>query len=172
MKPVANPERPGQVEATPAALALLAEAALPWPTVLLYNPSASAPRGWYLRRPVRDLRPGVLVLAALVALIGSLLGDPELWITRALVVLVAASPCALAIAVPVTVVSAIGAATKFGVVIKSGAAFERLGGIRQREIDAGMFLRQLLGQQLLELEPVPGGMVVFVQLIPRMIRDR
>ena len=47
------------------ALALLAEAALPWPTVLLYNPSASAPRGWYLRRPLRDLRPGVLVLAHL-----------------------------------------------------------------------------------------------------------
>ena len=37
----------------------------------------------------------------LVAALGSLLGDPELWITRALVVLVAASPCALAIAVPV-----------------------------------------------------------------------
>ena len=66
-----------------------------------------------------------MVLAVLVGVLGSLLGDPETWITRALVVLVAASPCAMAIAVPVTVVSAIGAATKFGVVIKSGAAFER-----------------------------------------------
>ena len=46
-------------------------------------------------RIARPLVPGVLVLAALVALVGSLLGDPELWITRALVVLVAASPCAL-----------------------------------------------------------------------------
>src|SRR5690625_3992008 len=86
-------------------------------------------------RIARPLVPGVLVLAALVALIGSLLGDPELWITRALVVLVAASPCALAISVPVTVVSAIGAASKFGVVIKSGAAFERFGGIRHIAID-------------------------------------
>src|SRR3546814_5298938 len=51
----------------------------------------------------------------------------ELWITRALVVLVAASPCALAISVPLTVVAAIGAASKFGVIIKSGAAFERFG---------------------------------------------
>lgn len=83
----------------------------------------------------RPLVPGVMILAVLVGVLGSLLGDPETWITRALVVLVAASPCALAIAVPVTVVSAIGAATKFGVVIKSGAAFERLGGIRHLAVD-------------------------------------
>ena len=59
-------------------------------------------------RIARPLVPGVMILAALVGVIGSLFGDPQLWITRALVVLVAASPCALAIAVPVTVVSAIG----------------------------------------------------------------
>ncbi|MEO9249202.1 cation-translocating P-type ATPase [Citricoccus nitrophenolicus] len=86
-------------------------------------------------RIARPLVPGVLILAVLVAVIGSLAGDPELWITRALVVLVAASPCALAIAVPVTVVSAIGAASRFGVVIKSGAAFERLGGVRHLAVD-------------------------------------
>ncbi len=81
-------------------------------------------------RIARPLVPGVLVLAALVALVGSLFGDPELWITRALVVLVAASPCALAISVPLTVVAAIGAASKFGVIIKSGAVFERFGTVR------------------------------------------
>ena len=86
-------------------------------------------------RIARPLVPGVMVLAVLVGVLGSLLGDPETWITRALVVLVAASPCAMAIAVPVTVVSAIGAATKFGVVIKSGAAFERLGDIRHLAVD-------------------------------------
>lgn len=76
-----------------------------------------------------------MVLAVLVGVLGSVFSDPELWVTRALVVLVAASPCALAIAVPVTVVSAIGSASKFGVVIKSGAAFERLGGIRHLAVD-------------------------------------
>ena len=86
-------------------------------------------------RIARPLVPGVLVLALLVAIVGSLLGDPELWITRALIVLVAASPCALAISVPVTVVSAIGAASRFGVVIKSGAAFERLGTISHLAMD-------------------------------------
>lgn len=82
-------------------------------------------------RLAKPLVPGVLILTALVAVVGSLLDDPGVWIERALVVLVAASPCALAISVPVTVVSGIGAASKFGVIIKSGAAFERLGDIRQ-----------------------------------------
>lgn len=86
-------------------------------------------------RIARPLVPGVLILAALVAVIGSLLGDPELWITRALVVLVAASPCALAISVPLTVVAAIGSASKFGVIIKSGAVFERFGVIRHVAVD-------------------------------------
>ncbi|GEK86651.1 MULTISPECIES: heavy metal translocating P-type ATPase [Microbacterium] len=86
-------------------------------------------------RIARPLVPGVLILAALVAIIGSLLGDPEVWITRALVVLVAASPCALAISVPLTVVAAIGAASKFGVIIKSGAVFERFGTVRHVAVD-------------------------------------
>ncbi|MDQ5975616.1 MAG: cation-transporting P-type ATPase, partial [Actinomycetota bacterium] len=83
----------------------------------------------------RPLVPAIMVVAAVVAALGSLLGDPRVWIERALVVLVAASPCALAIAVPVTVVAAIGAASKLGVLIKGGAALEALGRIRQIALD-------------------------------------
>lgn len=83
----------------------------------------------------RPLVPIVLIAAALVALFGLVVGDPGTWIERALVVLVAASPCALAIAVPVTVISAIGSASKFGAVIKSGEAFEQLGTIRAVAFD-------------------------------------
>ncbi|GAA4770065.1 heavy metal translocating P-type ATPase [Citricoccus nitrophenolicus] len=107
-------------------------------TIVHLVEQAQAEKGQRARmadRIAKPLVPGVLILAVLVAALGSLFGDPELWITRALVVLVAASPCALAIAVPVTVVSAIGAASRFGVVIKSGAAFERLGGIRHLAVD-------------------------------------
>ncbi|GLU88193.1 cation-translocating P-type ATPase [Agromyces sp. NBRC 114283] len=86
-------------------------------------------------RIARPLVPVVLVVAALVALFGFVVGDPGTWVERALVVLVAASPCALAIAVPVTVISAIGSASKLGVVVKSGEAFERLGTIRRVAID-------------------------------------
>ncbi len=83
----------------------------------------------------RPLVPTVLVVSAVVAIIGSLFGDPDVWIERALIVLVAASPCALAIAVPVTVISAIGSASRLGVIIKSGEAFERFGTIRQVALD-------------------------------------
>ncbi len=86
-------------------------------------------------RIARPLVPSVLVVAALVVLFGFLIGDPGLWVERALVVLVAASPCALAIAVPVTVISAIGSASKYGVVIKSGETFEQFGTIRTVALD-------------------------------------
>ncbi|MEV4418505.1 cation-translocating P-type ATPase [Patulibacter sp. NPDC049589] len=87
-------------------------------------------------RVARPLVPGVLVVALLVAVIGSLAtGDTSEWINRALVVLVAASPCAFAIAVPITVVSAIGAATRAGVLIKGGAALEALASVRTVALD-------------------------------------
>ncbi len=77
-------------------------------------------------RIARPLVPGILIVAATIAVVGALFGDPGLWVQRALVVLVAASPCAFAIAVPVTVFAAIGAATRAGLVIKGGAALEAL----------------------------------------------
>ncbi|KQU67677.1 cation-translocating P-type ATPase [Phycicoccus sp. Root101] len=86
-------------------------------------------------RIAKPLVPGVLVVAALIAVVGSLLGDPATWIERALVVLVAASPCALAISVPVTVVAAVGAASRLGVLVKGGAALEALGRIRGIALD-------------------------------------
>ncbi|WP_148575360.1 heavy metal translocating P-type ATPase [Nocardioides caldifontis] len=86
-------------------------------------------------RIARPLVPGIMVLAALIAFVGSLLGDPATWIERALVVLVAASPCALAIAVPVTVVAAIGAASRIGALVKGGAALEALGRIESVALD-------------------------------------
>ncbi|MCB0950682.1 MAG: heavy metal translocating P-type ATPase, partial [Mycobacterium sp.] len=86
-------------------------------------------------RIAKPLVPGIMVAATLIAVIGSALGDPLVWIERALVVLVAASPCALAIAVPVTVVAAIGAASKLGVLVKGGAALESLGAVRTVALD-------------------------------------
>jgi len=86
-------------------------------------------------RIARPLVPAVMIAAVLIATIGSVLGDPAVWVERALVVLVAASPCALAISVPVTVVAAIGAASRLGVLIKGGAALEALGAIRAIAVD-------------------------------------
>ncbi|MFD3942729.1 heavy metal translocating P-type ATPase [Streptomyces sp. NPDC058579] len=83
----------------------------------------------------RPLVPGVLVLAALIAAVGSLLGDPAVWIERSLVVLVAAAPCAFALSVPVAVVAAIGTASKAGVLVKGGAAVEALGKVKVVALD-------------------------------------
>ncbi|WP_304650885.1 cation-translocating P-type ATPase [Tessaracoccus sp. OS52] len=86
-------------------------------------------------RIAKPLVPGILIAAALTAIIGSLLGDPSVWLARALVMVVAASPCALAISVPVTVVASIGAASRRGILIKGGAAMETLGRIRIVALD-------------------------------------
>lgn len=86
-------------------------------------------------RIATPLVPGILVAATLTAVIGSLLGDPSVWLARALVMVVAASPCALAISVPVTVVASIGAASRRGILVKGGAAMETLGRVRIVALD-------------------------------------
>ncbi|WP_308195278.1 cation-translocating P-type ATPase [Blastococcus sp. KM273128] len=107
-------------------------------------------------RIARPLVPAVFVVAGQIAVLGSILGDPEVWIERALVVLVAASPCAFAIAVPVTVVAAVGAGTRAGVLIKGGAALESLGGVRALALDkTGTLTRNR--PAVVAIEAVPGG---------------
>ncbi|MCD8317587.1 MAG: cation-translocating P-type ATPase, partial [Paraprevotella sp.] len=49
------------------------------------------------------------------------------YLERAVTVLVVFCPCALALATPVSIVAGIGQATKFGVLVKSGEALERMG---------------------------------------------
>jgi len=106
-------------------------------------------------RIARPLVPIVLGVAAAIIGYGFLVGEPALWTERALVVLVAASPCALAIAVPVTVISSIGAASKLGIIIKSGAAFERMGSIRTVAFDKTGTLTQNR-PTVVVVETVPG----------------
>lgn len=56
-------------------------------------------------------------------------------ITRAVTVLVVFCPCALALATPTCIMAAIGQATKYGVIIKSGDALERMGNINMIAFD-------------------------------------
>ena len=50
-------------------------------------------------------------------------------VTRAVTVLVVFCPCALALATPVSVVAGIGQATKYGVLVKSGEALEKMANV-------------------------------------------
>ena len=81
------------------------------------------------------LVPGIMLLASLIVIYGFIVQEPIFWLERALVVLVAASPCALAISIPITVVAAVGAATRIGVLIKGGGALESLGKVRTIAFD-------------------------------------
>ena len=63
-----------------------------------------------------------------VALLIAILAYIFTWdITRAVTVLVVFCPCALILATPTSIMAAIGQATKYGVLIKSGEALENLG---------------------------------------------
>jgi cation-transporting P-type ATPase G len=106
-------------------------------------------------RVARPLVPAVFVVATAIAIFGSLLGSPSLWIYRALVVLVAAAPCAFAISVPVTIVAAVGAATRSGVLLKGGAAVEALAGAGAVAFDKTGTLT-VNRPRVVEVVPTPG----------------
>jgi cation-transporting ATPase G len=86
-------------------------------------------------RIASPLVPAVIVAAALVAGLGARFLDGELWWQRALVVLVAASPCALASAVPIAVVAAITGGSRLGVIVKGQRPWKRRGTIKLAALD-------------------------------------
>jgi len=106
--------------------------------------SQRAPSQRFIDRFAKIYTPAVVAAALLVAILPPLLFNAPFWnladgshgwLYRALTLLVISCPCALVISTPVTLVSAISAAAKHGVLIKGGAYLEALAKVRAFAFD-------------------------------------
>ena len=87
-----------------------------------------SPTQSFTRRFERIFVPAVICLAIIVSLSFLVLDEaPSESFYRAMAVLVAASPCALAIATPSAILSGVARAARGGVLVKGGAPLESLG---------------------------------------------
>ena len=85
----------------------------------------------FIRKFAGYYTPVVVILALVVAVIPSVITKQySVWIYRALMFLVVSCPCALVVSVPLTYFSAIGAASKRGILIKGGDSVEALGRVK------------------------------------------
>lgn len=75
--------------------------------------------------------PAVLLVSTLLLIVPPLLGASfQFWAYKAVVLLVAAAPCALVMSTPVAIATGIGVAGRHGVLIKGGMHLENLGKLK------------------------------------------
>jgi Cd2+/Zn2+-exporting ATPase len=96
-----------------------------------------APTQAFVERFARYYTPAVIVTAIGIALVPPLVFQAAAadWVYRALVLLVIACPCALVISTPVSIVSALAAAARQGVLVKGGVHLERLAAVKALAFD-------------------------------------
>ena len=99
--------------------------------------SRRAPSEQWVEKFARVYTPTVFVAAVLVLLLPPLLfaGSWSVWVYRSLVFLVIGCPCALVISTPVTIVAALAAAARNGVLVKGGMYVEAPARIRAIALD-------------------------------------
>ena len=88
--------------------------------------SSRAPTERFIDRFSRIYMPAIVGVAILVALVPTLgFGQPwDIWIYRALALLLIGCPCALVISVPAAIASALSAGARRGILMKGGAVIE------------------------------------------------
>jgi Cd2+/Zn2+-exporting ATPase len=90
---------------------------------------SKAPTERFIDRFSRYYTPGVVAVAALVAILPPLLagGAWDDWIYKGLAILLIGCPCALVISTPAAIAAALSAGARRGLLIKGGAVLENLG---------------------------------------------
>jgi Zn2+/Cd2+-exporting ATPase len=110
--------------------------------------------------------PIMIAIALLIAIVPPLVfSQPfDIWMYRALVMLVIACPCSLVISTPVSIVSAIGAATRQGVLFKGGQALETAGKLNTLAFDKTSIITQGLPlvQGVYDVGKVSNEMVLLI----------
>ena len=116
----------------------------------------ASPTQQFTDRFERIFVPAVLALVAAVLVVGAALGSSfSESFYRSMAVLVAASPCALAIATPSAVLAAVARAGQVGVLVKGGGPLEHLGTLRAVAFDKTGTLTE--GRpRLTDVEPAEG----------------
>ena len=120
--------------------------------------SQQSPTQQLTQRFTSKFVPAVLILTGLVIVVPPLIGWMPLEDSfyRAMLLLVAASPCALAIGTPAAVLSGIAQAARNGVLIKGGAHLENLGAVKVMAFDKTGTLTQ--GRfAVTDVAPLPGA---------------
>ncbi|MCG2787780.1 MAG: cadmium-translocating P-type ATPase [Anaerolineae bacterium] len=80
--------------------------------------------------------PAVLIVTALIIIVPPLFGFPfRVSFLRAMTLLVAASPCALALGTPATILAGVAQAARNGVLVKGGVHLENLGRLKAIAFD-------------------------------------
>lgn len=98
--------------------------------------SRRAPVEQWVEKFAQYYTPIMILLAVLVAVVPPLLdGMWVRWFYEGLVILVIACPCALVISTPVSIVAALTAATRVGVLIKGGEFLEAMAGLKAIALD-------------------------------------
>ncbi len=90
---------------------------------------SKAPTERFIERFARWYTPGVVLVAALVAVVPPLLfgGIWAAWIYKGLAVLLIGCPCALVISTPAAIAASLSAGARRGLLLKGGAILESLG---------------------------------------------
>ena len=92
---------------------------------------SKAPTERFIDRFSRYYTPGVVAVAALVAIVPPLLfgGTWNGWIYKGLAILLIGCPCALVISVPAAIAASLSAGARRGLLLKGGAVLEQIGKI-------------------------------------------